>query len=223
MNKPNKKIILFVNGDLPEPGNLQSKINKADFLVAVDGGLKHITNLHLTPNLIIGDLDSADQEQVEHFRSQGVEVRKYPVDKDETDLELALDAALEMHPSTIWIVAAIGNRVDQTLGNIFLLTREDLANTDLRLVDGVREIFIVRSSAVLTGKPGQRVSLLPLMSKVTGIHTQGLKYPLKNETLYPDKTRGISNQMTSPRAEVTIASGLLLCIHDISEPGQRSS
>ena len=208
------RIVLFANGELTAPDKIRTLLNDSDFLVAVDGGLSHLERLGLTPNLIIGDLDSADPEQIQDLRTRGVEIRTFAADKNETDLELALNAALEMAPAAIRVVAALGGRLDQTLANIFLLTRPDLANIDIRLIDGQTEVFLIRQSATITGKIGQGVSLLPLRGPVTGIHTEGLRYELNDETLFPEMTRGISNQMASPTARITIQTGLLLCIHE---------
>ncbi len=221
MKNKAERVVLFVNGDLPAADELRAQITHADLLIAVDGGLRHLETLGLTPHLIIGDLDSADPEQVAAHRSQGVEVRTFPADKNETDLELALEAALDFSPATIWVTAALGGRLDQTLANIFLLTRPDLAGRDIRLVDGRTEVFLIRQTAQLQGEIGQRVSLLPLNGPAAGIRTEGLKYPLNGETLYPEKTRGISNRMDSPTATISLHSGILLCIHETTLPVER--
>ena len=213
MLKDNQRVILFVNGDLPEPEKLRARLTPKDILIAVDGGLRHIVSLGLTPDLILGDLDSANPGDVQKLEAQGIPVRWYPIAKDETDLELGILAALEHHPQTIWIVAAIGGRLDQTLGNIFLLTQASLTDIDVRLMDGSQEVFLIRDHTLITGQPGQTVSLLPLMGPVPGVTTDQLAYPLNHETLYPDRTRGISNLMNATTASVTIDSGILLCIH----------
>jgi len=219
--KPNR-IVLFANGELPAPEAILADLVPGDFLIAVDGGLRHLVTLNLTPDLIIGDLDSANPGDVERFASQGVEVQRYPIDKDETDLELALQAALDKQPSSIWIVAALGGRLDQTLGNIFLLTRPRPTGVDLRLVDGRQEVLLIEDRITLAGEPGQRVSLLPLLGEVTGVKAQGLAYPLDDETLYPDHTRGISNRMLGATASISISSGFLLCIHETQDPNERN-
>jgi thiamine pyrophosphokinase len=221
MTHKSTRVILFANGDLPAPDKVSTLLAEDDILIAVDGGLRHLESLGLTPNLIIGDLDSVNPEQLKIKRNQGVEIRKFPTDKDETDLELALDAAREMDPVSIWVMAALGGRLDQTLANILLLTHPDLANYDVRLIDVQTEVFLIRNSGVIHGEVGQRVSLLPLNEPAVGIHTSGLKYPLKDETLYPEKTRGISNRMTSPTGTITIHSGLLLCIHETTNLDER--
>ena len=222
MSSQGKRAVLFANGALPAPEKLLSQIEKSDLLIAVDGGLNHMIALGLTPNLIIGDLDSALPDDVRRFHENGTVVRKFPEEKDETDLELALQAALEFEPSTILVVAALGNRLDHTLGNLFLLTQPQFLNKDIRLIDGEQEVFLIDQSIEITGMPGQRVSLLPLNGPVTGIQTTGLQYPLNNEILYPDKTRGISNRMTGFSATVKFQRGILLCIHSTKTPHPRN-
>ncbi len=115
-----------------------------DYLIAVDGGLRYFTPFDLVPDLIIGDLDSADPEDVQRFKTQGVEVRQYPIEKNETDLELALLFAYSLHPESIWIVAALGGRLDQTLASIFFSPHPNFINCDVRLVDGCQEVFIIQ-------------------------------------------------------------------------------
>jgi thiamine pyrophosphokinase len=221
MTQQSKRVVLFANGDFPAPDRVRDQLSVNDFLIAVDGGLQHLENLGLTPNLIIGDFDSINQAQLQPYRTQGVEIRKFPTDKDETDLELALDAACELDPESIWVVAALGGRLDQTLANIYLLTRPDLAGYNIRLIYGQTEVFLIRDSAVIHGEIGQRVSLLPLNGPAGGIHTNGLRYPLSNETLYPEKTRGISNKMVASQVTISLQSGLLLCIHDTKQVQER--
>jgi len=218
MNPKSKKVILFANGDLPAPDRVLSHISDDDFLIAVDGGLNHMIPLGLTPNLIIGDLDSADQKHIDRFRAEGVQIQKYPEDKDQTDLEIALEAAQAMNPAVILVMAALGNRLDQTLANVFLLTQTKLSGTNIRLVDGNQEVFLIRVEGEIHGRPGERVSLLPLCEPAKGIHTEGLKFSLDGETLYPDQTRGISNQMTANFSKITLSKGLLLCIHEYYQP-----
>jgi thiamine pyrophosphokinase len=142
-----------------------------------------------------------------------VTVEYHPRDKNETDLELALNAALELKPEQILIVAALGGRLDQTLANITLLANPRLVNCDVRLDDGVEEIFFCRDQVQVRGRSGDIVSLIPWQGAVMGVQTLNLKYPLRRETLYPDKTRGVSNEMLGETASVSIDSGLLLVVH----------
>ncbi len=217
MTKESQRVILFANGPLERPEQLRAFLQPDDILIAVDGGLRHLVTLGLTPDLILGDLDSANPADVARLESQGVPVRRYPAEKDETDLELGINAAFDYGPAAIRIVAALGDRLDHTLGNIYLLTQPRLAQMDVRLIDGEREVFLIREQATLSGRPGQLVSLIPLMGPVPGVTTAKLAYPLRHETLYPDRTRGLSNVMTADTATLSIDSGILLCIHTCNE------
>lgn len=147
------------------------------------------------------------------MKEAGVETIQHPRDKNETDLELALEYAVEQHYREIVIFGAFGARLDQTLGNISLLTDPRDSTFDIRLDDGVEQAFFCRDESEINGQGGDIVSLLPWGGEVTGVHTDGLKWPLVNETLFPHKTRGISNEMLGETAQVKIKSGLLLIIH----------
>ena len=162
---------------------------------------------------MIGDLDSISKDDSKWISENHIEIRKFPKKKDQTDLELALLAAIDRAGDPITVVGALGGRIDQTLTNIFLLLMPELQNADIRLDDGKEELFLIQAHGYVTGKKGDTVSLLPLLSPVMGIRTKGLKYPLKDEILFPERSRGVSNEMESDKAEVTMKSGVLLCIH----------
>ena len=210
---PVRRAVLFANGELKNNEWLKAYLREDDFLVAVDGGLSHLEALNLTPALLIGDLDSVTPAQVEHAQAAGAEIRRYPPAKDETDLELALLAARERGFDEIVVVAGLGGRLDQTLGNLSLLLLPQLKGYSVRFEDGRDEVFVILASTEIHGQPGDIVSLLPLWGEVTGVVTTDLTYPLKAETLHPERTRGISNVMTTASAGVKIDSGRLLCIH----------
>ncbi len=158
------------------------------------------------PALLIGDFDSLSDDERKKAENAGAKIVRYSRDKNETDLELALNHALELKPGNVVIIAALGGRLDQTLGNIALLTDPRLAGIDIRLDDGLEEVFFCRDRCELQGKGGDVVSLIPWQNTVEGISTKGLKWPLDNETLYPEKTRGISNELVGGTASVSLAA-----------------
>jgi thiamine pyrophosphokinase len=214
--------IIFVNGHLPDLEAARRLIHPDDFLIAADGGTRHALALGLLPSIVIGDLDSVTADDRRRLEGSGVEIRQYPPDKNETDLELALRTAIEAGYRSILVVAALGGRLDQSLGNLALLTDPSLAEVDVRLDDGIEEAFFVRTQAKASprgasrrveGRPGDTVSLIPWGSPAEGVTTEALRWPLRGETLYPDKTRGISNEMLSETAIVAIRSGLMLIVH----------
>jgi len=209
----NQSAIIFVNGELCNAQVVRQFALQADKIIAADGGLKHVFALGLTPHLLIGDLDSVSADEVARARELGCEVRQYPVEKDETDLELALLAAVECGCGSIRLAAALGGRLDQTLANIYLLNLPQMDGVDARLDDGKTEVVLIRSRLELEGRAGDTVSLLPLSPLVRGITTTDLKFPLIDESLEFSRSRGISNVMLSSTATIEVTSGALLCVH----------
>lgn len=207
------RAILFANGSLAAIEPVRRFIGPVDLLIAADGGTRHALSLGLTPSVIIGDLDSLSADDRQRTVEQGTRFIPFPTDKNETDLELAIIYAIDQGSTEIVIVAALGGRFDQTLGNLSLLTDTRLAALDIRLDDGVEEVFFVRERCQVIGEPGDLVSLLPWFGDVTGVRTEGLRWPLHGETLYPHKTRGISNELLGGTAGIDITSGLLLVVH----------
>jgi len=207
------RAVIFANGSLPDPEALRRLLRPDDALLAADGGTRHLLALGLLPSAVIGDLDSVTPDQLRRLEAAGVPLQRYPRDKNETDLELALQAAVAAGHVAILIAGALGGRLDQTLANLSLLSSPSLAGLDVRLDDGVEETFFARSRARVEGRPGEIVSLLPWGGEVTGVTTRGLRWPLQAETLFPDRSRGVSNELTGETAEVSIRSGLLLVVH----------
>jgi thiamine pyrophosphokinase len=208
-----QRILILANGELPDLNKARSLIHLGDYIICADGGTRHAVAFNVKPNLIIGDLDSAENDAVQKFKEAGTQIDIYPRDKNETDLELAVQHAIELNSQEIIIIAALGGRLDQTLANITLLTDPRLSTFDVRLDDGVEEIFLCRNQAEVHGRSGDIVSLIPWQGAVTEIETKNLRWALHKETLYPDKTRGISNEMTDDTASISIGSGLLLIVH----------
>jgi len=208
-----QRIVIFANGELPDLDKARSLLQSDDYIICADGGTRHAMALGVRPDLVIGDLDSAEQAALQKYSNEGVTVESYPPDKNETDLELAINRAVEMNPKQILVMAALGGRLDQTLANIALLSDAKLSTFDVRLDDGVEEIFLCRDRVQVQGKSGDLVSLIPWQGAASEVQTKNLKWVLAQETLFPDKTRGISNEMIGDTAAISISSGLLLVVH----------
>ena len=127
--------------------------------------------------MLIGDLDSLPAREVKRLEDGGTRVIRHPVEKDETDLELALDFALGEGAGEILILAPFGGRLDQTLGNLSLLNRDDLRGIQVRMDDGRDELVLIHAHANIVGSAGDIVSLLPLAGEAGGVTTHRLDYP----------------------------------------------
>lgn len=208
-----KRAMVFANGRIANLKHAQALLKPGDWLIAADGGARHLMRMGLMPHLLIGDLDSLTRKEVLALEQAGVQVERHPVEKDETDLELALRAAQREGCKQVNIIGALGGRLDHSLGNLMLLHNARYAGMDIRLDDGVEEVFIIREKAEIFGRVGETVSLLALSQPVEKISTQGLRYPLRSETLSPGESRGISNVMEADTALVEHAGGALVCVH----------
>ena len=210
---PEARAAIFANGEMPTTEWAKEWISRSDFIIAVDGGLNHCIKLGLQPSLLLGDLDSITQRQLDEWTAVGVPIERFPPEKDATDLELALLWAAEHDFSSILVFGALGGRIDQTIANLSLLLLPEIANIDVRIITETDEIFIINREASISGSPGDIVSLLPWGGSASGVTTRRLQYPLHAAALTPDRSRGISNVMLQDTAAVSVDRGTLLCIH----------
>lgn len=187
-------------------------LHTADLIIVADGGGNALHAVALVPHLVIGDLDSLDAAALAQFTAAGAEIRRYPVEKNETDLELALLAAVERGAMRIDVLGAWGGRWDQTLANVALLALPELAGRSVRLLDLAQEAYLVREQALITGQAGDLVSLLPFGGTAYGITTRGLAYPLHEATLYFERSCGVSNVLQEPPGHVRLREGMLLVL-----------
>lgn len=205
------RAILFANGDCPD--ELELQISDQDFLITVDGGLLNLRKLGLQPHLLIGDLDSISAADLHQCQQAGVEILRFSPQKDETDLELALLEAIKRGFPQILITCALGGRLDHTLGNLSILGMPEAKGLQISILDGQTSVYLVRDQLHLETAQGDLVSLIPAGTEVRGVRTSGLRYPLEDETLYPWKTRGLSNIALGERVSVYLRSGQLYVFH----------
>src|SRR5919202_2728978 len=190
-------------------------VEDADLRVAADGGARHFLQAGVLPHVAIGDFDSLPAPLLAELEARGVRIERYPIHKDETDLELALLYAVAQGAARVVVLAALGGRPDQHLANLQLLTHPALEPIDVRMLHNGWEVFATRAVTRLEGAAGQTVSLLPMSERVEGIVTENLYYPLRDEPLSLGPARGVSNVMTAAQATITIRSGVLLVMHEL--------
>jgi len=215
------RAIIFANGVLNNIRDVRDIILPDDLIIAADGGTAHCLALGIKPSIVVGDLDSLNPDYLKSLQTSGTEIISYPANKDQTDLELALQKAVELGCDEILVLGALGARWDMTIANLLLPALSDFSKVTIRLIDGHQEIFLLRGEGELTfkGKKGDMVSLVPLGKDAEGVTLRGLEYPLKDDVLKFGATRGISNVLINDTATVYLKKGLLLCIHtQVSHP-----
>ncbi len=206
-------LLIFANGVLDEVEWIRPYLSQATAVWAADGGSRHLFRLGHLPDKVIGDMDSLEPELREWLIRNQVPFDQHPLEKDETDLELALLLAAERPGNDIWLFGMLGGRLDQMLANIFLLNHSALVGKTVQLITPTERAWLVRQQTEIAGKVGDLVSLIPLGGDAQGVGTTGLQWRLQAETLRFGQARGISNRLTAEKATVTLEEGLLLCVH----------
>jgi thiamine pyrophosphokinase len=206
------RAIIFANGRFTDVQGARDLLRADDLVIAVDGGTRYAWEVGVDPQLVIGDLDSLAPAERGRLRSSDAQISRFPPRKDETDLELALLRAASEGAESIILLAALGGRLDQTIANLLLLALPELDGIDVRVVEGPQVAFLIRSEALVEGRPGDTVSLIPLAGDAVGVTTEGLEWCLDGDTLHFGPARGVSNVLTAERASVRVRQGLLLCV-----------
>ena len=191
------------------------------FVIAADGGARRALDIGVVPDLVVGDGDSMGPDTVAELSRLGVPVELAPGDKDESDTELCLRAALTRGAQLIQIVGALGGpRVEHTVANLLLLAHPMLDGVDVAASIVAPPSVIVcagrehgPSSTRIRGSAGDHVSLMAIDSVVEGVTTEGLRFPLHDEPLRPGPARGLSNELLTGNAVVHTRRGRLLVIH----------
>jgi len=214
-------VVIFAGGMLRPGKAVDAAIARADRIIAADSGAAAALSYGHIPATVVGDFDSLDASLQQQLRQQGSQFIQVAVEKNETDIELAVQVAIEQSANAITLLGALGGvRFDHTMANILLLAAVE--TVPIRIIDGPSTCWLLRGPGhtTISGRHGDLLSLLPLTSEATGIRTNNLYYPLYGETLYFGKPRGVSNVLIQEHAEVSLEKGLLLIIHtDIEELG----
>lgn len=187
-------------------------------VVAADSGALLAPQVDRSVQHLVGDLDSLDAATVAALEATGTTVHRHPVDKDETDLELALALALEFGADRVVVLGGGGGRFDHLLANALVLAAPRWADLRIDAVFGDARVHVVREDRMLSGAPGELVSLLAVGGPALGVRTVGLRFALHGEVLHPGSARGMSNELVASTASITLDDGVLLAIRPAPEP-----
>ncbi|WP_285766559.1 thiamine diphosphokinase [Peribacillus sp. SI8-4] len=197
---------------------LASYKEMTDVWVGVDRGVLALLESGIEPQYGFGDFDSVSQGEYKEIVQRLQHINLYSSEKDETDLELAFNWAINQKPSEIHILGATGGRIDHFLGNIQLLQKESIlplhADMDIYIVDR-QNLFTVKTAGsyeVPALEDKKYVSFLPVTSEVTGITLRGFKYPLRDRSLEIGSTLCISNELISDSGNVSFKEGILMMV-----------
>jgi thiamine pyrophosphokinase len=210
--------LILADGSAPEPAALERAWpgwdDGIDLVIAADGGARHAPDLGRTIDLWVGDGDSLGMPGVEALRAAGVPVELAPVDKDESDTELAILAAAAAGAPRVTILGALGGRrIDHGLANVWLLAHPALGRRSGCLLDDRSRIRLLAAGHHdLAGRIGDLVSLFPFGGDAEGVATRGLRYALADEPLRSGSSRGLSNVREAVDAGIDVRAGKVLVV-----------
>lgn len=217
------RAIIVADGDIPDAATVRGAMGEpeggvATLIIAADSGALKAAQVGLRPQVVVGDGDSLPADRIAELRTNGVEVKVYPQDKNESDTELCVREALSRGATSLTLLGGFGGpRLEHSIANLLLLTLPELAGLDVALIDGSSSVRVIGGAGsadiVLHGEIGDWVSLLPLSDEVQGVTTVGLRFPLAEETLLQGPTLGLSNELGAAVAAVHTRRGRLAVIH----------
>lgn len=190
-------------------------LEEVNYLICADGGANHALRLGFMPDQLIGDLDSILPENLVQCEKAGCFIERYPREKDETDLELALlrakEKALLEGERDIWLYGGTGNRIDHFLGNLALMQAYARQGYRIYLADPWHKMWILQGYEEIQTSQGQELSLIALSEKAI-VSTKGLYYPLEHGVLRQDIPRGVSNVCLGENVGIEVHEGWVLVV-----------
>lgn len=206
------KAIIISNGTIEDTNTLVNEIRKNDYSICADGGAKYFSDMSIYPDVIVGDFDSVDKKDLNQMKANGIKFYEFPVKKDKTDTELAIDYAIEMGAKEITLMGVIGTRMDHTLANIMLLKKLINQGIKGKIVNKYNEVYITKDELTLKRKQDTFVSIIPLTEIAKGVTLKGFEYETDKEDFKMDSSYGVSNRIISETGKVKIDEGICLVI-----------
>ena len=185
------------------------KRQKGDFVIAADGGARHLFRMGITPDLFVGDFDSTDSA------GDAPLVSRHPQEKDDTDMALAVREGEARGAKEFYLYGALGGgRFDHSIANLQLLLSCARRGLTVTLVHGDQRTRVLRAGEKMCFPASARgyVSVFAIGGVCTGVCLRGLKYPLEGACLSPDTPLGVSNELVGACASVSAEEGNLLVV-----------
>jgi thiamine pyrophosphokinase len=205
--------LIVANGDITAWDHLPNNLRNAGLIIAVDGGWHHCQTLGINADVVIGDFDSLTASDLKQLEESKTQLKKFPPEKDEIDLELALLYAVDQGAREINILGGLGGRFDMSIANISLMLLPQLQGVSITFWHHRQKVWLIQPpGGEILGKAGDTLSLLPLGGESRGIHTKNLAYALEDEDLPFGPARGVSNLLTAEVATISLEKGTLLAV-----------
>lgn len=208
------RVVIVTHVDAPVDLRLGEIVTHTDYLIGVDGGALSILSAGLSPDLVVGDMDSLGDARLAELRTRGIATTEFPAEKDYTDLELALLYALERPELEILVATRTAGRPDHSLANLLLLTDPRFAMKRISIVDGEFLGLVLHGSARLLIEDSNEalLSIVPVSDWLRGLSIAGARWLLEDTDVPRGTTRCLSNVITSNLAEISVREGVALVL-----------
>ena len=212
-----KTAVIFAGGEIElDSVNGILKEYEPKLMIAADSGLESMDKLGLFPDMIVGDFDSlSDKSLLEKYKNDRIEIISFPVEKDYTDMRMALDIAIQQDCGRIVMLGAVGSRADHVIGNIFLLLYLRKQNIEGVIINKKNRIRCLSTGEYVFNKEsawGKYISFFPTYEKMTCISLQGFKYDVEELILNPFNIISISNEIKEKSALLSVKNSCLLIV-----------
>ncbi len=196
----------YIFGAMPV-NNIKLNLDDSDMVIAADAGLLTTDNLKLKPDYIVGDFDSLK------FIPEGDNIIKHPKMKNETDLILAVDIALEKGYNNFKIYGCLGGRLDQTIASIQTLAYIDKHGGNGVLLSQRESVALIKNSSIsFTEKCKGTISVFSYSKECHGVEIEGLLYSLDNADVTNKFPLGVSNEFKGEKSKISVEKGTLVVI-----------
>ena len=201
------RILIFTYGDYKNESFYKSLLEEVDLIICADGGGNYLYAWGIKPDILIGDMDSISEEALRHFEGSGVDIKRFPRDKDYTDSHLALLEALKFSSSEVIMIGGLGDRMDHNIANIHLLYLALKKGVKAKLVNERYEAIVLEEGENRVEISGEKISLLPLTSEVIFSRSKGLRWRLDDLTFSLENPIGISNEPLGKEVIIDVKKG----------------
>lgn len=199
------KAFIYTGGNI-YPENITERPKADDLRIAADGGYNNARLLGERVDIALGDFDSLGKDA--DAIPDKVERIKVPAEKDETDTQLAVNAALSRGADDIVIIGGLDGRLDHTLSNLAILEAMSEMGVHCVITNGQNRARYIKSTSTLIARSGfDYLSILAADEKVKGVSIEGCKYPLKNATLSRKFQYAVSNEIVGNCALISVKKG----------------
>ena len=197
-------------------GELGLELEVDGLIIAADSGYLTARRLGVSPDLLLGDLDSLDGSKLDEGELDRLEKLIVSPIKDDTDTQLAVDKALERGADRIILIGGLGGRLDHTLSTVFLLEYIADRGAEGIITDGRNRVRLMKASGearhMSVAPEYKYLSLISLTDRCEGVSISGVFYPLDGVELPRSYSYAVSNEITGDSAHITLGRGVMLVI-----------